>query len=240
MNVLSFSILRAFEFSICTLLKKLHWFILPIILFIFFEHSETFIFIMLSPFKLQQLWTAQLDSEMFMYIAGGVAIFISFLLRVLFIQIALNLAIKDLQKSFWNQIPHFIVFIKFFFATILYYLMVTIGFILFIYPGIVLCLRLQFYEFFIVEYNAGIIEAFKASWNITQNEKLKLFFLAIIIATVTYSIVSYSSFTEEMNIYLILVLTPFIAGLLLAFEKLFRAHVYFQLKPQIVPEEDLT
>ena len=234
MNVLSFSILRALKFSVCTLFKKLYWFILPIILFVFSEHYEIFI----SYFNLQEWWADQLKCHNFIYILISFEIVIGFVAKVLFTQIALNLTIENSKKNYWAFIPRFMVFLKFIIASLIYYLLITIGFIFFIYPGIVFLLRLQFYKYYIVEYNAGIIESFKASWNITTNEKIKLFFLAVVMIIISHSIVLFYSLTSNMNLNEIFLLIPLYAALLLAFETLVRANVYCQLKPQIEPIED--
>ena len=234
MNVFSFSILRALEFSVCTLFKKLHWFIFPIILFVFAEHYEIFI----SYFNLQEWWENQLKYQNSIYILIWFEFIVGFVARVIFTQIALNLTIENSNKNYWAFIPRFMVFLKFIIASLIYYLLIIIGFIFFVYPGIVFLLRLQFYKYYIVEYNAGIIESFKASWNITTNEKIKLFFLAIIMIIISHSIVLFYNLTLTIKLNEIFLLIPLFAALLLAFEALVQANVYCQLKPQIKPIED--
>ena len=65
-------------------------------------------------------------------------------------------------------------------AYILFGIIITIGTTLFIAPGIYLGLRLQFFYAFIVDDDAGIIDSFKRSWNITKGHSLKLFILFLI------------------------------------------------------------
>ena len=50
----------------------------------------------------------------------------------------------------------------------------------FIIPGIYLALRLQFFQAFIIEENAGIIESLHKSWEITKGQALPLFILALV------------------------------------------------------------
>ena len=53
-------------------------------------------------------------------------------------------------------------------AYIIYYVIVIIGLVLLIAPGIYLSLRLQFFFASMVEENTGIMDSFKRSWNITK------------------------------------------------------------------------
>ena len=184
MNVFSFSILDVLSFAFRTLIKKLHWFIFPIIIYIFFENISHWANIMLKVLSLPQEFIILLKSDVFIYSIEALAFVI---VGVIAVQIALNLSTENSQSGFWDQFPRFMIFVKMFFATAIYYSMVIIGYILLIYPGIVLQLRFQFYDFYIVEYDCGIIESFKASWNITYSEKWKLFFVVIIFVLIGYS-----------------------------------------------------
>lgn len=65
-------------------------------------------------------------------------------------------------------------------ASIIMGLIVSVGLLFFIIPGIYLALRLQFYQAFIVEENAGIIESLRKSWEITKEQALPLFMLALV------------------------------------------------------------
>ena len=64
-------------------------------------------------------------------------------------------------------------------AYIIYSVIIIIGFALLILPGLYLLLRLQFYYASMVDENAGIIESFKRSWEITKGHTLVLFVLAL-------------------------------------------------------------
>lgn len=67
----------------------------------------------------------------------------------------------------------------YFFATILCGIIVVIGLCLFIIPGIYLALRLQFYQAFIVEEDAGIVDSLKRSWKITEGQVIPLLLLSL-------------------------------------------------------------
>ena len=67
-------------------------------------------------------------------------------------------------------------------ATIIYSLIILLGFILFILPGIYLSIRLQYYIAFIVEEDAKVMDSLKRSWKITKGHTgslLLLFFTNI-------------------------------------------------------------
>lgn len=70
--------------------------------------------------------------------------------------------------------------ITYFLASLITGFVVLAGFLFFIIPGIYLALRLQFFQAFIIEENAGIIESLHKSWEITRGQVLPLFMLALV------------------------------------------------------------
>ncbi|MDR0572810.1 MAG: glycerophosphoryl diester phosphodiesterase membrane domain-containing protein [Tannerella sp.] len=71
-------------------------------------------------------------------------------------------------------------------AYILFSIIISIGFALLIIPGIYLMLRLQFFYASMVDENAGIIESFKRSWEITKGHTLGLFILMFIMILISF------------------------------------------------------
>jgi uncharacterized membrane protein len=67
-----------------------------------------------------------------------------------------------------------------FVAGLIYGILVLIGTLLLIIPGIYLVLRLQFYMAFIVEEDAGIIESLQKSWDMTKDQVLPLLLLGLV------------------------------------------------------------
>jgi len=65
-------------------------------------------------------------------------------------------------------------------ATILFALAVIIGFIFFIIPGVILAIRLGFYQQAIVEKNLGVIDSLKYSLEITKGNGLSIFGLSLL------------------------------------------------------------
>lgn len=69
-------------------------------------------------------------------------------------------------------------------ATLIYIIIILLGFALFIVPGFYLMLRLQFASAFIVEEDSGIIESLKRSWEITKGQGMQLFLLFLVMMLV--------------------------------------------------------
>lgn len=95
--------------------------------------------------------------------------------------------VKNLFQTLDGQEPRFSAYgrqaskiLTFIVCMLLYSLIVSVGFVLFIIPGIYLALRLQFATAFIVEENTGILESLKMSWRITRGHMGKLFLLAVL------------------------------------------------------------
>ncbi len=66
-------------------------------------------------------------------------------------------------------------------ASVLYGLMILVGLVLLIIPGIYLAIKLQFYSFLIVDKNAGVVDSLKKSWAITKGVELNLFLFTLVI-----------------------------------------------------------
>ena len=108
---------------------------------------------------------------------------LSFFLISLFIMGYLKNCLQTLdgeepQFSAYGQVSRKLII--FLIAYIIMAIIITIGTVLIIAPGIYLGLRLQFFYAFIVEEDAGVIDSFKRSWNITKGYTLQLFILFLI------------------------------------------------------------
>ena len=72
-------------------------------------------------------------------------------------------------------------FLHYLVANILYSIIVCIGIMLLIIPGIYLAIRLQFFQQYIVsEERCSAIDALKKSWELTQGQAMPLFLLALV------------------------------------------------------------
>ena len=85
---------------------------------------------------------------------------------------------EEPQFSAYGQVSRKLII--FLIAYLIMAIIITIGTALLIVPGIYLGLRLQFFYAFIVDENAGVIDSFKRSWNLTKGYTLKLFVLFLI------------------------------------------------------------
>ena len=108
---------------------------------------------------------------------------LSFFIVALFIMGYLKNCLQTLdgeepQFSAYGQVSRKLII--FLIAYVIMSIIITIGTVLLIAPGIYLGLRLQFFYAFIVEEDAGVIDSFKRSWNITKGYTLKLFVLFLI------------------------------------------------------------
>lgn len=106
-------------------------------------------------------------------ILGLVAIAVGFIVQLGLIRVYLDLAegTKDKLSTLFSQ-TH--LFWNYFGAVILYMLVVVLGLILFIIPGIYFGLKYQFYAYLIVDKNLGAVEALKKSAVMTDGVKWKL------------------------------------------------------------------
>ena len=95
--------------------------------------------------------------------------------------------LKNLFQTLDGQEPQFSAYgqqarklLTYILSYFLFALIVGIGLVLFIIPGIYLAIRLQFFPAFIVEENEGIVESLKMSWSITRGNVGKLFLLGVV------------------------------------------------------------
>lgn len=99
---------------------------------------------------------------------------ISLILRTGVLKIALGFAFAQSAKPVDFKAT-FKQYLRCFFGWIIYLLMIILGLIVFIVPGIILAVRYQFFEFFILRYNLGIFESFNQSEILTERYRGKLF-----------------------------------------------------------------
>lgn len=68
--------------------------------------------------------------------------------------------------------------VKYFVLSVLVGLSVVVGLILLIIPGLIIAARLLLAEYYIIDKNMGILEAYQASWDATKGHVLKFFGIA--------------------------------------------------------------
>ncbi len=96
--------------------------------------------------------------------------------------IAIMLAFKDGRMpeftDLFNRAPLVFNYIA---ATILYGLMVAVGLVFLIVPGIYLAVRFGYYGYFIVDEEVGPIEALKRSSDLTEGVRMDLFLFGVLL-----------------------------------------------------------
>ena len=102
-----------------------------------------------------------------------IAIVLEFALTLGFIKICIMFC--DNQKvTIGDLFSCFHLFRKYVYATILYMVIVVVGFVLLIFPGVIWAIKFGFYPYFIVDKNQGVIDSLKASSRITMGAKWDL------------------------------------------------------------------
>ena len=133
-------------------------------------------------FSLLLLFAIPLKGEA-LSISGILALFVCLLFGGLFIMGYLRNCLQTIdgeepQFSAYGQVSGKL--LKFLIAYILFLVITTIGFALFIFPGVYLFLRFQFFFASMVDEDTGLITSFKRSWTITKGQTARLFVLMLI------------------------------------------------------------
>lgn len=118
---------------------------------------------------------------------GLVSLFTNLILQILlqigFISMTLRL-VNGERASLKDLFSHAHLFLRFLAASILMGILVLLGFLLFIIPGVILSLRLWFVGFVLVDMNVGPVEALRRSWDITRGATLRLLLFGVVLALV--------------------------------------------------------
>jgi membrane-anchored glycerophosphoryl diester phosphodiesterase (GDPDase) len=72
-------------------------------------------------------------------------------------------------------------------ASLIFMIIISIGFALLVIPGIYLSLRLQFFFASMVDENTGIIGSLKRSWEITKGQSIRLFAVMLIMILISFA-----------------------------------------------------
>mgnify|MGYP001616239888 CR=1 FL=1 len=97
------------------------------------------------------------------------------------IAIKLNAGHPAVFKDLWSGGPWFF---KYFIGSVLYGLAVAAGLVLLIIPGIILAVRLKFFDYLIIDKGMSPVQALKASWAMTKDHVWELFVLLFVLALI--------------------------------------------------------
>ncbi len=99
--------------------------------------------------------------------------------------INVTLRLYDKKKSTNSDLfQHFHLVIPYFLASIIYGLIVLVGLILLVIPGIIWSIKFQYFSYFMVDRGMGPIDALKASSELTNGYKWQLFVLKFLIGII--------------------------------------------------------
>lgn len=123
------------------------------------------------------------EKKSFIDIINAVISLFGIILEMGLIKISLKLYDREKPKfsDLFSQYP---LFFKMLFGSIFYGLIVTLGLILLIIPGIIFGIKFYFYEYFIVDKGLGPIEALKRSWRVTKGVGWNLFFFFLLVGVI--------------------------------------------------------
>ncbi len=96
--------------------------------------------------------------------------------------IRISLRFVDNQEAGTSDLfSCFHLFFRYLFASIIFAVFVFLGLLLLIVPGIILALKFQFYDYFIIDKELGVMESLERSGKITEGALWELFRFAIIL-----------------------------------------------------------
>jgi uncharacterized membrane protein len=107
---------------------------------------------------------------------------INLIIGIGLIKIALEFV--DGRKPKFSELFYYKPAINYFVASLIQGVIVVLGFILLIIPGIIFSTRLQYVSYLIVDKNLGPVDAIKKSWNVTRGNTWNLFFFGILIGLI--------------------------------------------------------
>jgi len=114
------------------------------------------------------------DSPVAILLAGLITLAINAFIAVALINVSLKF-VDDKRAVFADLISAYSLFVLYAISSILYWLIVTIGLVFLIIPGIILAIRYQFFGYYIVDKEAGVIDSLRLSWNATRGIAGQLF-----------------------------------------------------------------
>ena len=109
---------------------------------------------------------------------GLVSVAISIIIQIGFTKITLDLYDKK-PLNFSNLYTQYPLALRYFGASILYGLIVGVGLIFLIIPGIYFAIKYQFYSYLIIDKNVGLMDSIKKSGTMTEGVKMNLFIFSL-------------------------------------------------------------
>ncbi|EKE11756.1 MAG: hypothetical protein ACD_15C00027G0005 [uncultured bacterium] len=154
------------------ILKNNFWFILGLQMIVFALN----LFPELADFVFEDFSSMEIPLLMI-----GVGFFIlQIIVNIGMIKIFLGLHDKKQERNvgdLFSGVDHFLDYII---GGIVYVVIVAVGFILLIVPGIIWSIKYQFFAYLIIDKNMGPLEALKESARMTKGQKMNLFIFSLV------------------------------------------------------------
>jgi uncharacterized membrane protein len=167
-----FSKKEALKFGFNLTKKNILFFVGVFVIVVVFSAFSSFLKIIVNP-----------QREPILYFIFYIALFvINMVIGIGVTKIALEFV--DGKKPKFSDLWYYKPILNYFIASLIQGVIVTIGFILLIIPGIILSIRLYYTYYLIIDKNLGFVEAIKKSWAITRGNTWNLFFFGILIGLI--------------------------------------------------------
>ncbi len=124
--------------------------------------------------------TTVYDKGLLAVLGFHITTIVSIALNLGLIRVMVDLVSTDTESDLKKLFPPMYLFWRFLGASLLYGMVTSFGFLLFIIPGIYFVLKYQFYGYLIVEKNLGIREAFEESARMTKGIKWRLIWFSLV------------------------------------------------------------
>ena len=125
-------------------------------------------------------------SNFFSLLISGLVLALLFVgFDVGFKNVALALYDRD-RSSLQDMFSCFALAPKAFVSWMLYCAMVWVGWLFFVLPGFIALLRFAFFPYFIIDKNAGPIEALRMSYDVTKDHVWDMFAFWVVIKVIVY------------------------------------------------------
>lgn len=90
--------------------------------------------------------------------------------------------VRNQPRKLKEVIPYARFIVPFAVASLLNGVVVFVGFLALIVPGVILAVSLQFFPYFLIDRQTGVIGSLQESWRATQGKRWKLFLLVLALA----------------------------------------------------------
>lgn len=167
----SFSIKEAFSFGWQTTKKNFGYFVLLLILTAATLGVASYV---------QNSVAENYESAFFLILIINILVWVvDIIVQMGLIKISIRFV--EGKKSKYLDLYHTKSFINYVLVSIITGIIVGVGLIIFIIPGIILGIKLQFANYLVVDKDYGVRRAIKESWQMTKDVKWRLFLLGLLI-----------------------------------------------------------